>query len=187
MKNTCRPRSGSLPSSRNNTTPTTTVSPSASTGDAMDMSRLGAGRTSSFNMVDLLRRGGACGLGPVPEPRHPFPDLLDGRLRRGDARRYPPLRDDDHAVADLEELVELFADHQHGAAGIAQLQQLAADLSGGADVDAPRRLRDDQQLRIRVDLAADDELLQVAARQALRGRRRAARLDVEALDQVPGQ
>ena len=71
------------------------------------------------------------------------------------------------AVADLEQLVELLADHQHRAAGVAQRQQLAADLRRGADVHAPGRLRDDQQLRVGVDLAADDELLQVAARQAL--------------------
>jgi hypothetical protein len=37
-KKTCRPRSGSLPSSTNSTTPITTVSASASSGEASDIS-----------------------------------------------------------------------------------------------------------------------------------------------------
>jgi len=43
-------------------------------------------------------------------------------------------------------------------------EQLAADLRGGADVDAPGRLRDDQQLGVGVDLAADQEFLQISLR-----------------------
>ncbi len=83
--------------------------------------------------------------------------------------------DDDQAIGEFEQFVEFFADDEHRAAGIAQRQQLAADLRRGADVDAPGRLGDDQHLRIGVDLAADDELLQVAARQALRRARRVRR------------
>jgi hypothetical protein len=130
------------------------------------------------------------GLAPLvarPEARHPFADLLDRRLRRRDARRDPSLGDDDQPVADLEQLLELLADDKHGTAVVAQLQQRAADLRRGADVDAPGRLRDDQQLRVGVDLAADDELLQVAAGQALGDRVRSTGLDVEARDQLFGQ
>ena len=54
--------------------------------------------------------------------------------------------DHDQAVGDLEQLVEILADHQHRAAGVAQREQRAADLRGGADVDAPGGLRHDQQL-----------------------------------------
>ena len=71
------------------------------------------------------------------------------RRRVGTHGERRPLRDHDQPVADLEQLVELLADHQHRAAGVAQRQQLAADLRRGADVDAPGRLRDDQQLRVR--------------------------------------
>ena len=46
--------------------------------------------------------------------------------------------------------------------------QRLADLRSGADVHAPGRLRGDQHLRRLPDLAADDELLQVAAGQAAR-------------------
>ena len=97
-------------------------------------------------------------------------------------RRDAALGDHDQPVADLEQLVEFLADDQQRAAGVAQREQFAADQRRGADIDAPGRLRDDQQLRLRVDLAADDELLQVAARQALRRRAGAAGLDLEALD-----
>src|SRR4051794_26793228 len=109
---------------------------SASSGDANDISREGWGRTSSFSMDDLLRA--------VPEPAHPLADHLDGCVGRRHARRDAALRDDDEPVADLEQLVELLADDQQRAALVAQRQQLAADLRGGADVDAPGRLRDDQ-------------------------------------------
>ena len=35
-------------------------------------------------------------------------------------------------VADLEQFFQFFADHQHGATGITQGQNLAANLRGGA-------------------------------------------------------
>jgi len=65
------------------------------------------------------------------------------------------------------------------AAGIAQGQQLGPDLRRGADIDAHGRLRDDQHLGLRIDLAADDEFLQVAARQTLGRRVGAPRLDLK--------
>src|SRR6187401_3251308 len=108
MKKMYRPRSGSLPSSRNRQVPITTVIASASSGDANAISRDGCGRTSSFSMVDLL-------LGAVPQAAH-----LDRRLGRRHARRDAALRDDDESVADLEQLVELLADDQQRAALVAQ-------------------------------------------------------------------
>jgi hypothetical protein len=117
-----------------------------------------------------------------PDIHSPIISMVASRWRHWAT---PALRDHDEPVADLEQLVELLADHQQRAARVAQLEQLAADLRGGADVHAPGGLRDDQQLRVGIDLAADDELLQVAARQAdLAAACGPAGLDVEALDQV---
>src|SRR5438105_5703887 len=178
-RNACSPRSGSLPSSTNSTMPISTVIASASSGDAIDIRRLGAGRASSFSMRRLRLT--------VPQAAHPLADLLDTRLHRGDARRHTALRDDEQPVADLEQFVELFADDEQRAARIAQRQQLAADLRRRADIDAPGRLRDDQQARVRIDLAPDQELLQVATRQTLGHRARAAGLDAETLDQMARQ
>src|SRR4051812_35396415 len=144
-KKTASPRNGSLPSSRNKQVPITTVIASAISGDAIDIAREGSGRTSSFSMARLRRA--------APEAAHPLADLLDGRLGTGNARRDAAARDDEQAVADLEQLVELLADDEHRAAGVAQRQQLATDLRRGADVDAPGRLRDDEKLRLGVDLA----------------------------------
>jgi hypothetical protein len=94
------------------------------------------------------------------------------------------LRDDHQPVGDLEQLVELFAHHQQRAAGVAQREQLAADLRRGADVDAPRRLRGDQNFRLLADFAADDELLQVAAREAACRGLRVGRAHVECGDDL---
>ena len=95
--------------------------------------------------------------------------------RTGFAVGQPSLRDHREPVADLEQLVELLGDDEHRDAAVAQVEQRLADLRRGADVDAPRRLRGDHHLRRLPDLAADDELLQVAAGQAARGGVRARR------------
>ncbi len=87
----------------------------------------------------------------------------------------PALRDHREAVADLEQLVQLLRHDEHRDAVVAQVEQRLADLRGGADVHAPGRLRGDHHLRLLADLAADDELLQVAAGEAARRGVRARR------------
>ena len=152
-------------------------------GQRHQLRRLRAG----FKLEHAALLGVGC-LPVVPQARHPFADhARSSRLRGRHAGRHAALRDHDQPVADLEQLVELLADDQQRAARVAQLEQLAADQRRRADVDAPGRLADDQQLRVGVDLAPDDELLQVAARQALGRRAGAAGLDVEAVDDVLGQ
>src|SRR5262249_48971399 len=116
MKNTCRPRSGSLPSKANSVTPTTTVTSSASSGEPTDHAPERCGRASSRSMGALLRGG-------RPQARHPFADALDRGIVRGDRRRHTAARDHHQPVADLEQLVELFADHQQRAAFVTQAQQ----------------------------------------------------------------
>ena len=73
------------------------------------------------------------------------------------------------------------------AALVALLDQAAVDELDRADVEAARRLRGDQDLRVAVDLAREDDLLLVAAGEAAGARRRPAAADVELLDQRPAR
>ena len=90
------------------------------------------------------------------------------------------------AVAHFKQLVELFTDHQHRAARIAQGQHRAANLRGCAHVHAPGGLRDDEQAGLGVDFPPHNEFLQIAARERARCRIRPAGLDAEALHDAPG-
>ena len=122
-------------------------------------------------------RAGARGLASSPRPQaaHPLADALDvasPRCAIGGDRRPCAMTTRRSLISNSSSSSSRH--HQHRAARVAQLEELRADLSGRADIDAPGRLRDDQDLGPGVDLAADDELLQVAARQAAR-RRRAGR------------
>ena len=65
-----------------------------------------------------------------------------------------------------------------GAVG-GQVDQRLVDGGGRTGIHPPGRLRDHQHARVLQHLAADDELLQVAARQAARRRVDARRADVE--------
>ena len=87
-----------------------------------------------------------------------------------------------HAVGEFKQLVEFFTHHQHGATGVTQRQQSATDLRRCTDIHAPSGLRDDQQFGRSVDFAANDVLLQIAARQRLRQRMGATGLDLVAVD-----
>ena len=71
-------------------------------------------------------------------------------------------------VAQLEDLVELGRDEQDGRSGVALLDRLAVDELDAADVEAARRLVEDEQLQVAVELARDDDLLLVPARQRAR-------------------
>ena len=108
-------------------------------------------------------------------------------LRHPPRFREPALRDHREPVADLEELVQLLGDHQHGHARLAQVDQRLADLRRRAHVHAPRRLRGDHHARRLADLAPDDVLLQVAARQAAGRGPRPAGLHAEGPDRVLGE
>jgi hypothetical protein len=67
------------------------------------------------------------------------------------------------AVRDLEGFIEILRDHEHRRAARGDVDQGLADQRGGARIDAPGRLVDDEQLRLAFDLAPDDVFLQVAA------------------------
>ena len=89
------------------------------------------------------------------------------------------------AVADLEQLFEVFRNHQNGGAGVAQLDQRTVNRCGRADIHAPGRVRGDQQFRLLEDFAAEDEFLQVAAGEAARRGMGAGGLYREGLDDAP--
>ena len=71
------------------------------------------------------------------------------RDRRIDFAGDPALVDHQQAIRQRHHFFELGRHEQHRAAGIAQRHQLAMDELDRADVDAARRLRDEQQLRLR--------------------------------------
>ena len=89
-----------------------------------------------------------------------------------------------HPVGDLEELVEILADDQHGASLPGEVDERLADQARRAGIDSPGRLVHDQELRRLDDLAPDDELLQVAAGELARGRIGFGDAHVETLDDV---
>ena len=76
------------------------------------------------------------------------------------------LEDDEDPVGEREDLLQLERDEQDGPALVALLDEPAVDELDRADVEAARRLRRDQHLRVAVDLAGEDHLLLVAAREA---------------------
>ena len=118
---------------------------------------------------------------------HHQADLVDperGDVARG---RQPALVDDAEPVGELEQLVEILRDHHHGRALGGEIDQLLPDRGGSAGIHAPGRLADDEHAGRLADLAAHDELLQVAARKRARQRRRPGGADVEALDHGRGE
>ena len=183
MKKTWNACHGSLPSAVNSTKPISSVAATATSGETAPATREGSGRGSreeahqSPSAPAGEKWRSLCAPPAMNDPliRRPISSALVSAARF--ALRQAALRDHRQPVADLEQLVELLGDHQHRDAGVAQVEQRLADLRRGADVDAPGRLRRDQHPRMLPDLAADDELLQVAAGQAARGRLRAAGLD----------
>ena len=82
-------------------------------------------------------------------------------------------------VRELEDLVELGGDQQDGGAGVALGDGLAMDELDAADVQAARRLVEDQQLQLAPELARDDDLLLVAAGEGAGGAVGRRRPDVE--------
>ena len=65
--------------------------------------------------------------------------------------RQPTVEHDGDAVGDLGQFVEVLTDDQHGAATGGEVDQRLADGGGGARVDAPGRLADDQHAGLAQD------------------------------------
>ena len=58
---------------------------------------------------------------------------------------------------------KLCGDQKHGASGISERDELAMDELDSSDVNTARRLRDEQELWLKIKLAPDDELLLITA------------------------
>src|SRR5581483_11914746 len=119
---------------------------------------------------------------PSPAAGHREAELLLGRGRR-ELADDATLVDHEDAVREGEDLLELQRDEEHRASRVALLDEAAVDELDRADVEAARRLRRDQHLRIAVDLACEDDLLLVPAGQRARGRRGQAPAYVELAQQ----
>ena len=95
---------------------------------------------------------------------------MDVRGRRVDRRRDASLVHHGDPVGEGEEFLQLLGDQQDGGAAFAQLQERLVDPLDRADVQATSRLDRDQERWGGVDLAREDDSLQVAARQDPDGR-----------------
>ena len=83
----------------------------------------------------------------------------------------PPAVHDGDPVGQLEDLVELGRHEQDRRPVVAHRMRLPVDELDAADVEAARRLVEDEQLQLPIELARDDQLLLVPARQRARRRR----------------
>ena len=120
-------------------------------------------------------------------PGHQQPELalvgLAGEALAGDAA----VEHHDDPVRERLDLVELDRDEQDRLAAVAQRDDLLVDELDGADVDAARRLADQQHLGVALHLAGDDDLLLVAAGEVGGLEVAGRRADVEPLDARPRQ
>ena len=161
-------RTGSLPSARKSTPPAATVTASAMSGERTLIASdgdLGGPRAGSREASARAARPPVRGPpGHSPLIHSPIRSTVASAVAIEGERR--PFAMTWSRSADREELLELLGDDEHGAAGVAQREELGADLRRRADVDAPGRLRHDEHLRHGVELAADDVLLEVPAGEA---------------------
>src|ERR1700676_5430427 len=174
MKKIRKVEIGFKPSARKNGALTSTVSTSAMTGAPRLMKRKGSVRGSSWIRIISsrdLEGGTATG--------HQQPDFFGigrgARLRIGK----PSLKDHRDPVADFEQSIQLFGYHQAGDAPAAQVDQTLPQKCRRRNIDAPRRLRNDQDARRQTHLAPHDEFLQISAGQAARSRRDPHAFDAE--------
>jgi hypothetical protein len=95
--------------------------------------------------------------------RHEQPDFFRGRERRVHLASYPAVVEHEKAIGKRCHLFQFRGDQKDGATGIAHRDDLAVDEFDGADIDPSRRLRNQQEDRWQLELAADDQLLLIAA------------------------
>ena len=92
--------------------------------------------------------------------------MLVGVLRVDDVDQAAGVHDGD-PVGQVEDLVQLEGDQQDGLAAVTLLDKLLVDELDRSDVQSPGRLYGDQQIRVGLDLAADDRLLLVSSGQLM--------------------
>ena len=69
------------------------------------------------------------------------------------------------AVRQRQQLVQVFADQQHGTAAVAHVHQALVDFGHGRKVEAEHRVGDDHHVGIVAQLARQHGALHIAARQ----------------------
>ena len=182
MKNTCRPRSGSLPSSTNSAMPITTVIGEREQRRGERHRLEGCGRTSSLSMAASCRSSRQAGRGcPAATAR--------SSIRRSARPSPAPCRRSGEsgpcAITTSRSLISNSSSSSSLTTSTAQPASRSASSSPRICAAAPTSTpqvgcETMSSFGLGVDLAADDELLQVAARQRLRRRVGPAGLDVEA-------
>src|SRR5438445_8943777 len=125
--------------------------------------------------------------GWMPHAAHQEADLLRSDLMDRPRIGERALIDDGDAVAEREDLVEILRYDQNRRASLGKVDERLIDRRAGARVDTPGRLADDKHARRLEDLAADDEFLQIAAREAARHGLWSARPDIETADHLAGE
>ena len=89
-------------------------------------------------------------------------------------------------VGQLQQLVEILADQQHGGAAVARLHDLGMDLGHRREIEPEAGIGGDQHLDVAAEFARQHGALHVAARQRRDRRVRAAGLDLVGRDLVLG-
>src|SRR3569833_2214887 len=135
--------------------PAMIVSTSAITGDSRARADDRSGRR-----INSMRNPA-----PVSDTRHHQPDLVPRDGMRVARRRQAAVRDHRRPVGNLEDLIEILADHEYSRAGPRQIDQRLPNGRRGPGIHAPGRLAHNQYTRLPVYLAPNHELLQIAARQ----------------------
>src|SRR4051812_4995188 len=143
---------------------------------------------SAMGGHDVGHLAGLLGLHDPDGPRtaHEQPELLGrGRLGVEDVHD-PALGHHRDPVGKREDLVELGGDDEDGGALVPLLDDSTMDVLDRADVQPPGRLGCDEEMDRPRELASDDDLLLVAARQVPHTVEDRWRSDVEVLDELLG-
>src|SRR5690349_10654818 len=176
MKKTESARSGLKPRAAKMMAPVTTVRATARSGDSRAISREGSARLSRMSCI-----AASFPFRAVANAGHEQADALAAEGANGPCRREPAAREHGGTIGNFEDLVEILTDDQDCRAASGKVDELLPDARGGGGIDAGGRLIDDQDGRPSVELAADDEFLQIAARQRPCRRVALALLDAEQL------
>src|SRR5918996_661253 len=109
------------------------------------------------------RRGPARSRGlPAAAAGHRDPELLVGHAGR-ELARDPAFVDDEDAIGERLDLLQLERDEEDAATGVALLDEATVHVLDGADVQPARGLRGDEDTGVAVDLTGEHDLLLVAS------------------------
>src|SRR5437868_1345050 len=122
----------------------------------------------------------------IPSAGHEQADLLDVRLRARSLTDDRALVHDRDAIGERQDLVEVFADEKDADAVRGSLAQVRVHRLDRADVEPARRRCGNEQPRAPGELAGENDLLQVAAREETRRGARPGGRDPVVLDQLDG-